>query len=83
MADGIYMRLALELALKARGKTSPNPLVGAVVVNNDRVVGRGYHMQAGGPHAEVLALEEAGGAARGATLYTNLEPCSHQGRTPP
>lgn len=83
MTDEEYMRLALELAGRARGMTSPNPLVGAVVVREGRVVGTGYHRQAGGPHAEVFALEEAGPAARGADLYTNLEPCSHQGRTPP
>ncbi len=83
MSDEAYMGLALELAVKARGKTSPNPLVGAVVVREGQVVGTGYHRQAGGPHAEVFALQEAGPLAEGATLYTNLEPCSHQGRTPP
>lgn len=77
------MLRALELALKARGRTSPNPMVGAVVVRGERVVGEGYHRHAGGIHAEVGALRKAGAAARGADLYVNLEPCSHQGRTPP
>lgn len=78
-----YMRLALDLALKAQGMTRPNPLVGAVIVKDGHVVGTGYHRKAGGPHAEVFALCEAGSKARGGTIYTNLEPCSHQGRTPP
>lgn len=78
-----HMRRALELAAQARGRTSPNPLVGAVVVRGGRVVGEGYHRQAGTPHAEVHALHAAGDLARGATLYVNLEPCSHHGRTPP
>jgi diaminohydroxyphosphoribosylaminopyrimidine deaminase/5-amino-6-(5-phosphoribosylamino)uracil reductase len=77
------MRLALRLARKAAGKTSPNPLVGAVVVRGGRIVGTGYHHRAGEPHAEVLALRQAGKKARGATLYLNLEPCDHFGRTPP
>lgn len=77
------MRLALNLAAKAQGRTHPNPLVGAVVVADGKVVGRGYHRAAGTAHAEVLALEEAGAEARGATLYVTLEPCRHQGRTPP
>lgn len=78
-----YMQMALELAEKARGRTSPNPMVGAVVVLNGQVVGTGYHKRAGLPHAEVNALNDAGDAARGADLYINLEPCSHYGRTPP
>lgn len=78
-----YMRLALELAEKARGRTSPNPLVGAVIVKDGRIVGRGYHMKAGTPHAEVHALREAGDEAKGSTMYVTLEPCSHYGRTPP
>ncbi len=77
------MREALELARRGAGTTSPNPMVGAVVVVGDRVVGRGYHVRPGSPHAEVLAIEQAGGAARGATLYVTLEPCAHWGRTPP
>jgi diaminohydroxyphosphoribosylaminopyrimidine deaminase/5-amino-6-(5-phosphoribosylamino)uracil reductase len=77
------MGLALELARRAEGRTSPNPLVGAVVARDGRVWGRGFHPRAGAPHAEVLALAEAGEAARGADLYVSLEPCSHHGRTPP
>src|SRR5579862_4008104 len=78
-----FMEEALELAARGAGCASPNPAVGAVVVRNDEVVGRGFHTWAGVKHAEVLALEEAGEQARGATLYINLEPCSHQGRTGP
>ena len=77
------MKEALALAEKARGKTSPNPLVGALVVKDGNIIGRGYHQKAGGPHAEVFALEEAGANAKDATLYVTLEPCSHYGRTPP
>jgi len=78
------MRRALSLAARARGKTSPNPMVGAVVVRRGRIVGEGFHPAAGEPHAEVLALREAGERARGATLYVNLEPCCHlRKRTPP
>jgi len=81
--DRHYMKMALELAARARGRTSPNPMVGAVVVKDNRIVGQGYHARAGTPHAEVLALEEAGKEARGATLYVTLEPCCHHGRTGP
>jgi len=77
------MRQALDLARQAYGSTSPNPWVGAVIVNAGRIVGQGYTRPPGGPHAEVVALEEAAGATRGATLYVTLEPCSHHGRTPP
>lgn len=77
------MREALGLALRARGRTHPNPLVGAVVVKDGRVVGRGYHHRAGDHHAEVLALADAGSQAQGSTLYVTLEPCRHVGRTPP
>ncbi len=77
------MRRALSLAARAAGETNPNPLVGCVIVRRGRIVGEGYHRRAGGPHAEILALEQAGARARGATLYVNLEPCAHQGRTPP
>jgi diaminohydroxyphosphoribosylaminopyrimidine deaminase / 5-amino-6-(5-phosphoribosylamino)uracil reductase len=78
-----YMAQAIKLALKANGATSPNPMVGAIVVKNDRVIGRGYHKKAGLAHAEVIALDEAGKNARGAVLYVTLEPCAHFGRTPP
>src|SRR5512143_3784029 len=78
-----YMQRALELAALGRGQTSPNPMVGAVVVKDGRIVGEGYHRKAGGPHAEVFALAEAGAQAAGATLYVSLEPCCHCGRTPP
>lgn len=78
-----YMEEALELAARGRGLTSPNPAVGAVVVRDGAVAGRGFHTWAGVDHAEIVALREAGEAARGATLYVTLEPCSHQGRTPP
>ncbi|MBI4798833.1 MAG: bifunctional diaminohydroxyphosphoribosylaminopyrimidine deaminase/5-amino-6-(5-phosphoribosylamino)uracil reductase RibD, partial [Desulfarculus sp.] len=78
-----FMRRALSLARKGLGRSSPNPAVGAVVVRDGRVVGRGYHAQAGTPHAEVHALQEAGELARGASIYVTLEPCNHQGRTPP
>lgn len=82
--DAAYMERALLLAARARGCTTPNPLVGAVVVTPGGVVaGAGFHARAGEPHAEVHALREAGEAARGATLYCTLEPCSHFGRTPP
>ena len=81
--DTTSMRRALRLAARAAGRTSPNPLVGSVVVRDGKTVGEGYHHAAGEPHAEVNALRNAGEAARGATLFTNLEPCAHQGRTPP
>lgn len=81
--DRAFMRLALKLAEGGVGRTSPNPAVGAVIVKAGKVIGRGFHRRAGAPHAEVEALRAAGRAARGATLYVNLEPCSHYGRTPP
>lgn len=77
------MQRCLELARRALGRTAPNPLVGAVVVQDGQIVGEGFHPGAGQPHAEVFALREAGDRARGATLYVNLEPCNHYGRTPP
>jgi diaminohydroxyphosphoribosylaminopyrimidine deaminase/5-amino-6-(5-phosphoribosylamino)uracil reductase len=77
------MEKALELSILGTGHTSPNPLVGAIVVNNDKIVGSGYHKEYGGSHAEVFALDEAGDKAMGATLYVTLEPCSHFGKTPP
>lgn len=82
MSNG-YMAEALELAARGLGQTSPNPAVGAVVVREGEVVGRGYHVYADRKHAEIVALEQAGERARGATLYVTLEPCSHQGRTGP
>ncbi len=77
------MKRVLALASMGRGCTSPNPMVGAVVAKGNKVIGQGFHRRAGEPHAEVIALRQAGSAARGATLYTNLEPCCHTGRTPP
>lgn len=77
------MRLALALAKKGKGKVSPNPMVGSVVVNNGTIVGKGYHEYFGGPHAEMNALREAGDKAMGSTLYVTLEPCNHFGKTPP
>ncbi len=74
---------ALELAERGRGTTHPNPVVGAVVVRGDEVVGEGWHERKGGPHAEVVALDAAGERARGATLYVTMEPCAHHGTTPP
>ena len=82
-SDLKWMRLALELARRGEGLTRPNPPVGAVVVKSGRKIGQGWHKKAGGPHAEVYALRQAGAAARGATLYVTLEPCSTFGRTPP
>ena len=76
-----YMRRAIELA--KRGNTAPNPMVGAVLVKADKTIAEGFHSYAGGPHAEVVALRKAGKKAKGADLYVNLEPCCHQGRTPP
>lgn len=78
-----FMRLAMQVALKAKGKTSPNPLVGALVVKNGKILSQGFHQKAGLAHAEVVALDKAGKKARGAILYVTLEPCSHFGRTPP
>ena len=83
-SDADYMARALAVAERGRGTTSPNPIVGALVVDDEGVVvGRGAHLVAGGPHAEILALADAGERARGATLYCTLEPCSHTGRTGP
>ncbi len=78
-----FMRMALSLALRGTGFVSPNPRVGCVVVREGKVVGWGYHRRYGGPHAEVEALRRAGTLAEGSTVYVNLEPCSHQGKTPP
>jgi diaminohydroxyphosphoribosylaminopyrimidine deaminase / 5-amino-6-(5-phosphoribosylamino)uracil reductase len=79
----VSLERALELAERGRGTTHPNPIVGAVVVRDGEVVGEGWHERAGGPHAEVVALEAAGERARGSTLYVTMEPCTHHGRTPP
>lgn len=81
--DEKYMRLAMQLAGNAIGRTSPNPLVGAVIVKDNRIVGCGWHRKAGTPHAEVHALNQAGELARGADVYVTLEPCAHYGKTPP
>ena len=81
--DKYFMNEVLKLARKGEGSVSPNPLVGAVVVNNGEIVGRGFHEYYGGSHAEINALKDAGNKAKGGTLYVNLEPCSHRGKTPP
>ncbi|MET1009997.1 MAG: bifunctional diaminohydroxyphosphoribosylaminopyrimidine deaminase/5-amino-6-(5-phosphoribosylamino)uracil reductase RibD [Gaiellaceae bacterium] len=83
MTDGERLARALELAERGRGTTAPNPVVGAVLVRDGEVVGEGWHERPGGPHAEIAALQAAGDRARGATAYVTLEPCAHQGRTPP
>ena len=81
--DEKYMRMAIELAKRGAGAVNPNPMVGAVVVKNGKVIGEGYHKFFGGPHAEVYALEDAGKEVEGAAIYVTLEPCSHYGKTPP
>ena len=83
LVDRAQMRRCLELAKRAIGRTAPNPLVGCVIVRDGTIVGEGFHPQAGQPHAEVFALREAADRAQNATLYVNLEPCNHYGRTPP
>ncbi len=83
MTDADFLERALELAERGRGTTAPNPVVGAVLVRDGEVVGEGWHERPGGPHAEIVALEAAGGRTDGATLYVTLEPCAHHGRTPP
>lgn len=80
--DSRMMLRCLELARRALGRTSPNPLVGAVIVKDGEIVGEGFHPRAGEPHAEVFALQAAGDRSRGATIYVSLEPCNHYGRTP-
>ncbi len=82
-ADEKYIEMALKLAEKARGKTSPNPMVGAVIIKNNRVVGQGFHRKAGTAHAERVALRKAGKLANNSTIYVSLEPCCHVGRTDP
>lgn len=81
--DERFMDLACKLACRGRGRTKPNPMVGAVLVRRGQVIGTGYHKKAGGPHAEVVAIDRATADPKGATLYVNLEPCAHYGRTPP
>jgi diaminohydroxyphosphoribosylaminopyrimidine deaminase/5-amino-6-(5-phosphoribosylamino)uracil reductase len=81
--DAGHMARALELARRGLWSTDPNPRVGCVIADGDRVIGEGWHERAGGPHAEIMALAAAGPAARGATAYVTLEPCCHHGRTPP
>jgi len=83
MDDEKWMKRTLRLAEAGRGRTSPNPVVGAVLVRRGKTVGEGYHARIGEPHAEIVALRQAGDKARGAVLYVNLEPCTHYGRTPP
>ncbi|HNY51639.1 MAG TPA: bifunctional diaminohydroxyphosphoribosylaminopyrimidine deaminase/5-amino-6-(5-phosphoribosylamino)uracil reductase RibD [Smithella sp.] len=83
MNDEYYMKMALKLAGKGRGYVSPNPLVGAVIVKNGRIIGKGYHQRFGGNHAEINAIRNAGTAVKGSTLYVTLEPCCHEGKTPP
>ena len=83
MTDEEYMRVALDAASYAKGRTSPNPLVGAVVVKDNRIVSVGWHRKAGTEHAEIHALKMAGDLAKGSTIYVTLEPCSHYGRTGP
>ena len=81
--DAFYMERALELAAKGRGTTTPNPMVGAVIVKDGKIIGEGYHMRAGEGHAEVQAFRNASEDVTGAVMYVTLEPCSHYGRTPP
>ena len=83
MDDERWMKRVLRLAEKGRGRTSPNPMVGAILVKDGRAMGDGYHAKAGEPHAEIIALRKAGEEAKEATLYLNLEPCTHYGKTPP
>jgi len=78
-----FMEYALRLAEKGRGKTLPNPMVGCVIVKQGKIIGGGWHKRCGGPHAEIFALNQAKEKAVGATMYVTLEPCAHQGRTPP
>lgn len=83
LTDQHWIDETLRLAAKARGKTHPNPMVGCVIVKDGQRIGAGFHRRAGLPHAEIEALRSARGSVQGATLYVNLEPCSHYGRTPP
>ena len=81
--DVWHMRRALELAERGQGRVEPNPMVGCVIAAGAEIIGEGWHRQFGGPHAEVEALAVAGSRARGATMHVTLEPCCHQGKTPP
>jgi diaminohydroxyphosphoribosylaminopyrimidine deaminase/5-amino-6-(5-phosphoribosylamino)uracil reductase len=81
--DERWMKRVLRLAEKGRGRTSPNPMVGAILVKDGRIVAEGYHAKAGEPHAEIIALRKTGKEAKEAILYLNLEPCTHYGKTPP
>ena len=81
--DEMYMERALALAARGRGTTTPNPMVGAVIVKDGRIIGEGYHIRAGEGHAEVNAFKNATEDVAGATMYVTLEPCSHYGKTPP
>lgn len=83
LTDESYIKLSLEIAKKGTGKVSPNPLVGCVIIKNDRIIGAGFHEHFGGNHAEINAIENATEEIEGSTLYVNLEPCSHFGKTPP
>ncbi len=84
MSDNVYMQIALELAARGKGRTSPNPMVGAVIVKGGKIIAEGYHKKAGTPHAEIIALKKAGSQAKGAVLYVTLEPCCHTDKkTPP
>jgi len=83
LPDQDYMKQALRLALKGLGKTSPNPMVGAVIVKDGRIIGKGYHHYFGGKHAEVNAIQSTQENITGSTLYVTLEPCCHHGKTPP
>ena len=83
MTDESYIRLAIEIAKKGAGKVSPNPMVGVVIVKNERILGAGFHEKFGSKHAEINAIEKVKENIEGATLFTNLEPCSHYGKTPP
>ena len=83
MTDEFYMRRAIELAKKGRGWTNPNPMVGAVIVKNGRIIGEGYHEKCGELHAERNAIASLTESAGGATLYVTMEPCCHYGKTPP
>ena len=78
-----FMKMAIQLARKGAGQVSPNPMVGAVLVKNGKIIGKGYHKRFGGSHAEINALENAGPGAKESEMYINLEPCCHHGKTPP